>query len=444
MKREATQFLKTWIRKENRKPLIIRGARQVGKSTLVKLFCEEEGLEIVEINLEIENLRSVEKEDFSLGSLLDEIQLKKKIILKEKSLIFFDEIQESPRLLKLLRYFYEKAPQLNVIAAGSSLEIALKSEDFSFPVGRVEFYHLGPMSFPEFLRATKQDLLVAKLSEFDFSEEVHESAIEALRNYFYIGGMPEVVDNFCKTGSLVKMRAIQAQIIQSYLADFPKYNKRIDSTRISRIFASMALAVGKKVIFSKLDTESVSRDIKRVVELLTDAKVILPCTHTDGNSSPLRGESDDRIFKPYFLDIGLLNSMLNLDLEIIEREFKSNFNAKGVLAEQFVAMHLNSFSGSELEPNLFYHLKDRRSQKAEIDFLIETKGVVYPIEVKSSSSGHLKSLKYFCTSKKSKVAYKVSLSPYSEQINFVEGTKLINLPLYALPFLKGKKGGESL
>lgn len=436
MKRLALDDLKDWLNRPSRKPLILRGARQVGKSTLVRLLSESEELDLIEFNLEIERLNTVSNEEFSLQELLDEIQFKKKKKITTNSIIFFDEIQESPKLLKILRYFYEEMPHLKIIAAGSLLEIALRSEDFSFPVGRVEFYHLGPMSFREFLWATGQDFLDQKLSNFEFSNELHNTAIKALKNYYYVGGMPAVVKNYCETGSLVEMRKIQEQIIQTYQADFPKYNKRINIKRITRTFNALALVVGEKIIYSKLDSESTSRDIKRIVELLTDSRVILPCIHSDGNNIPLLGESDSRIFKTYFLDIGLLNSLLRLDFETIDIEFKNKFNTKGMIAEQFVAQHLLFFNGPSLPPNLIYHLRDRGSQKAEIDFLIEEKGKVYPLEVKSSSKGHLKSLKYFCSSKNCEFGIKVCLDQFSIENDFIGSSKLITLPLYAIEYLK--------
>lgn len=436
MKRSAQEDLLRWVKSSYRKPLILRGARQVGKSTLVRLFSEEQGLELIEINLEIERLSSVEKDEFKLQSLLDEIQLKKKKRIHENTLLFFDEIQESPKALKYLRYFYEHAPDVKVIAAGSLLEIALRSKDFSFPVGRVEFYHLGPMSFEEFLWATGQDFLSQKLANWDFSIEVHEAAISALKDYYYVGGMPEAVKVFSETKSLVKMRDIQNQILQTYQADFPKYNGRINVQRISRVFSTLASTAGQKVIFSKLDSESGSRDIKRVVELLIDSRVFLSCHHSDGNSIPLEGEADSKIFKTYFIDVGLLNAILRLDLDSIEAEFRNEFNTKGVLAEQLVAQHLNFFSGHSFNPALYYHLRDKGTQKAEIDFLIELSKEILPVEVKSTAKGHLKSLKSFCTRKNSKLGVKVSLAEYSVDDRFVEGTKLVNIPLYAIGYLK--------
>lgn len=436
MRRESIEYFKQWYSDSHSKPLILRGARQVGKSTLVRLFCESMGLHLLEINLEIESFNSITSENFDINSLLDEIQLKKKQKIKENTILFFDEIQGSPTLLKLLRYFYEKKPHLKVIAAGSLLEFALNSENFSFPVGRVQFHYLGPMSFREFLWATNQDFLDEKLLNFEFTSEIHSSALIALRNYFFVGGMPEAVKKFSEKGQFVDIREVQSQILQTYAADFPKYNRRINVARISRIFSSLAMKVGEKVIFSKLDVESKSREIRKVVELLIDARVILPCLHSSGNGPSLLAESDDRIFKTFFLDIGLLGSLINLNVDTLDFEFKNNFNLKGELIEQFVAQHLNFIKSSTRPPSLFYHLKDKGSQKAEIDFLIEGENKIIPIEVKSSAPGHLKSLKYFCDSKSSPIGIKTSLAPFSIVEKFINDCKLINIPVYSIEYLK--------
>ena len=438
MERLALADLKRWMHSRTRKPMVLRGARQVGKSTLVRLFARRENLDLVEFDLERERLNSLKTEEFELSRLLDEIQLKKKKRLGQETLIFFDEIQALPKLLSSLKYFYEQAPELKVIAAGSLLEIALASNKggFSFPVGRIEFHHLGPMSFKEFLWATQRHFLDEKLQHFEFSPEVHKTAIAALKDYYYVGGMPEAVKVFSEDQSLATMRELQEQIIQAYEADFPKYNKRINVQRIARVFRAIALATGKKMIYSKLDRESASKDIKRIVELLVDAKVVLPCVHSDANQTPLLGESDPRIFKPYFLDIGLLNALLKLDFDTIENEFQNRFSTKGMIAEQFVAQHLNFFQGPSPTPGLVYHLRDKGTQKAEIDFLIERKGRIYPIEVKAAPKGHLKSLKYFCRNKKSPLGIKMSLDAFSIDPHFVDETKLVTLPLYAIEYLK--------
>lgn len=442
MKRKAESDLLHWFNKKDRQPLIIRGARQVGKSTLVKNFCIQNNLELLEINLEKMRLNSVAKSDFSIQSLLDEIQLKSKIKITEKTLVFFDEIQESPNLLKYLRYFYEEKPEIAIVSAGSLLEIALKNDSISFPVGRIEFYHLGPMSFTEFLWATGNQFLADKLDELDFSEIVSSEAIKHLINYYYIGGMPKAIKTFVDQNSLVPVRDVQEQILQTYMADFPKYNSRIQVQRIERVFNACINYLGEKVIYSKIDPGANARDTKKVLELLIDARVLLKCSHSSANSVPLKGEEDQTITKLYFLDIGLVNALMRLDFETIDLEMKNNFNTKGILAEQFVAQHLAYLGNEKRGPELFYWLRDKGSQKGEIDFLIQEKNQIIPVEVKASKAGHLKSLFYFVKEKKKSLAFKISLDSFSkkEESHLIENQKikveLCSLPLFAIEQLR--------
>ena len=434
MKRIAEIHLAHWFSKKTRQPLIIRGARQVGKSTLVKIFCDSKKLQLIEINLEKTKLQSLSSDDFNIQNLLDEIQLKTKARINKDTIIFFDEIQESPKLLKSLRYFFEERPEIAVISAGSLLEIALKNEEFSFPVGRVEFYHLGPMTFTEFLWATKNDFLQEKLEQLDFSPAVVTLAKEQLRNFYYVGGMPKVVKTFAEENSLVTVREIQSQILQTYIADFPKYNNRIQLERIERVFYSVINQLGKKIIYQKIDPNSQSRDIRRILELLIDARVLLPCSHSAANSVPLAGEMDNSIQKIYFLDVGLVNAILRLDLEAIDQEMKNNFNSKGMIAEQFVAQHLAFLENHTSGPELFYWLRDKGSQKGEIDFLLQQKNNIIPIEVKASKAGHLKSLFYFCKEKKKDVGVKISLDSFAiEKVKHKIEEKQIGLTLISIP-----------
>ncbi len=440
MERHANDHLLAWFQKNDRRPLIIRGARQVGKSTLVKLFAQKNGLDLLEINLEKSRLASVEHGDFDIQVLIDEIQIKTKKSITKTSLIFLDEIQESPRLLKYLRYFYEERPDIAVIAAGSLLEISLKKEDFSFPVGRVEFYHLGPMVFSEFLIATGNHFLLSKIQNKEFSAAVAHEARRQLLLFYYIGGMPKAIHTFINEKSIVRVRDIQEQILQAYIADFPKYNSRIDVNRVEKVFYSVINQIGNKIIYQKLDEGRNSRDIKKALELLVEARVILKCNHSSGNSIPLRGEMDDSIFKIYFLDVGLVNAIMKVDFESFTREM----NTKGVVAEQFVAQHLAYLNNHTRGPELYYWLRDKGSQKGEIDFLMERGEQIIPIEVKASSAGHLKSLYYFAKEKNKKEAIKISLKDYSNEksshVIFNERVEieLENLPLYAIENLKHK------
>jgi predicted AAA+ superfamily ATPase len=434
MKRLSMEHLKNWHQKATRMPLILRGARQVGKSTLVRLFCEAENLDLIEINLEKEILQSAQNQKITIANVIDEVQLRSKKQIHEKTLIFFDEIQEQPSLLKQLRYFYEERPDIAIIAAGSLLEIAVREEKFSFPVGRVEFHNLGPMTFIEYLWATDNKMLADKILNLDFSPAVSTLAKEHLRNYLYIGGMPKAVKTYVEEKSLFHVRDIQEQILQAFVADFARYNAKLNIQRAQRVFAASVTQIGKKTIYKKIDPESQSRDVRRIIELLVDARVLLSCTHSDGNSEPLIGQSDASVQKLYFLDVGLANCQLRLDLNAIDVELKNDFNTKGTMAEQFVAQHIALSMGSSLNPQLHYWLRDKGTQKGEVDFLIEFHGLVVPVEIKATASGHLKSLFYFVKEKKKKIAIKFSMADYkTETIRHKIGDEMIECTLISVP-----------
>lgn len=436
MRRHAESFLKSWHCNKNRRPLIVRGARQVGKSTLVHIFAQSQNLELIELNLEKTKLKSLENSDIHIPSILDEVQIKTKKRLNANSLIFFDEIQESPKLIKALRYFYEERPDLAIVSAGSLLEFALNEADMSFPVGRVEFCHLGPMKFSEFLLATGNEYLLEKIESQSLTAELHEIALHHLKNYYYVGGMPFCVKLFAESNSLAEVREAQNQILQSFAADFPKYNTRIASSRIQNVFYACSLQVGKKIIYQKLDPDSQSRDTRRILDLLVKARVLMPCYHSDANSIPLAGESDTSVQKIYFLDVGLLNAILNLDLHALDAEMKNQFNSKGIMAEQFAAQHLAYIYEHSRSPELYYWLRDKNMQKSEVDFLLQQGLRVLPVEVKSSKAGHLKSLIWFAEHKKSSSAIKLSLEPFSVQkLAQPLDTQLYSIPLYAVESL---------
>jgi predicted AAA+ superfamily ATPase len=450
MKRLAEQFLQKWLTDPKRTPLIIRGARQVGKSTLVRQFCqnaifekENAPLKLIEINLEYEELESLKKDKVKVEDIIDELELMSKTKVSNQTLIFFDEIQEAPKLINLLRYFYELKPHIPIIACGSLLEIVLNEGTYSFPVGRVSFYHLGPMTFHEFLLACGEEQLSQRIKEKRIdSAKVHNLALEYLKKYFFIGGMPKVIDHYSKTHSLVEIREIQQQILQAYMLDFPKYNRRIDTKRMGRIFKNIAFSLGKKISYREIDSESKSREVKRVLELLVDAKVLLPTYHVEASGLPLVSTLDERIIKYYFLDIGLLNCLHQLDPKIFLHDFDHLHVTKGILAEQFIAQHIQYYSGPNVDSELLYWLKDKGAHKAEIDFLVECDGNIWPIEVKSGEGGSLKSLFYFAHEKKVKRAVKFSLAPYGTKTitHLIEGEKVLvelkELPLYGAEDLR--------
>lgn len=406
----------------------------MGKSTLVRLFAQNEGLDLIEINLERVRLKSVEKEGVTAIDVIDEIQLNFNVKMTEKTLLFFDEIQEQPSLLKFLRYFYEESPYIAVVSAGSLLEISLRDEDISFPVGRVEFLYLGPMTFSEFVLALGHDELLERLKSQNFSEIVLTKASEIYRKFLLIGGMPEAVKTYLASKSLFEVRAVQSQILQTYSADFPKYNRRINSDRIRRIFQSVIHYLGQKTVYSKIDSLSQSREIRRVVELLIEARVLLPCVHTQATFPPLRGASAEDIQKLFFLDVGLATAQLGMDTKSLESTDSHLGKLRGLVAEQFVAQHLAFLKGSSEPPELFYWLRDQGTQKAEIDFIIEKDGQIIPIEVKSGNIGKLQSLQQFIADKSITHAIKLSLDqPGTQTQAFTKNGHRLECHLRSIP-----------
>lgn len=441
MKRVAEQELLEWHQKKDRMPLILRGARQVGKSTLVRNFCKNKKFDLLEVNLEKVKIKSIYHNELNIEDVTNEIELISRKKITPKTLLFIDEIQEDPKMIQVLRYFYEDRPDLPIIAAGSLLEIALKEGEFSFPVGRVEFCYLGPMSFTEFLYACDEEILARQIESLKFTSSVQSRALSYLKKYLFVGGMPKAVLEYTKQKSFLVVRDIQEQIVQTYAADFPKYNKKVDLNRISRVFHSAAIHVGKKTIYQALDRESKSRDIKRVLELLIDARILIVAYHVEASGTPMDATMDESLFKLYFLDVGLMNCIHRLDYENLEREFDQNFITKGMMAEQFVAQHLAYIRGTSFVPQLRYWLRDKGSQKGEIDFLFEHKSNIYPIEVKATLGGHLKSLFYFSAEKKWANALKLSKNEFSvKKITHKIEDKNVeinctNVPLYAVESL---------
>jgi predicted AAA+ superfamily ATPase len=368
----------------------------------------------VEINLEKKKIKSLSEEgDIQIKTIISEIEfLTKSDFQNTKSILFIDEIQAQPEVYVALRYFYEEVPEVAVIAAGSLLEVVLNEGEFSVPVGRVEYLHLGPMTFSEFLLALEETKLLAFLKSkekpFQIPEAAHRRMLERLREYYIVGGMPESVRDFVKNNNFINTRRIQDSIIETYLDDFLKYSSKSQVDKLRLIFNFVPRRLGEKIKYSEIDREAKSRDLKKCVELLTLARVLIPVFHSESSGIPLEGQKDDSIYKLFFLDMGLVTNMLQIHpSEILEDQLLSMFEGK--LAEQFIAQHLY-YRQDFTRPRLHYWLRDHGSQKAELDFVIDKNGQVIPCEVKASEGGRLKSLAVFMILKKYKIAYKFDLN----------------------------------
>lgn len=443
--RVELEYLKEWHQSSHRKPLLVRGARQVGKTSLVRLFCKKEKLQLVEVNLELQ--KSLRKSFCQMDPkrIISDLQLELGLAFSKKTLLFIDEIQTVPEAIQGLRYFYELMPELPVIAAGSLLEFVLSDHELAMPVGRVETLFLGPMRFTDFLKARKQGYLLKTVLSFDFSQVIsaleHTKLLEYFLEYLQVGGMPEAVRQFVLNESYPKVRKIQRDILQSYKDDFAKYSKRIPLERIERVFLYATANIGRKVKYSEVDPNEQSKNLLLAIELLEKAGVIYRVFHSGAGGIPLELTKNSRIFKFLFMDVGLVSCSLNLDAEEINKIYFSSPTEvlllhRGMISEQFVGQSL-LHNGSNEKKSLYFWLRDETANKAEVDFLIEQGLQIFPIEVKSGKTGNIRSLVQFAKSKnheklKERSAIKLGTKEYSIRKTQVDSTSLTvyEVPLY--------------
>lgn len=439
MYRKQINYIETWFFRNTRKPLIIRGARQVGKTTAVQLAAEKLGVDLITINMEDRHSFTSELANNDPQSIFELIALStgRQSLDPNKTLFFFDEAQEHPAIIPFLRYCFEKTPEFRVILTGSLLEFVLNAPDFSFPVGRVEFLFMGPMTFTEFLYGIGQTVLADKLKTFDFNHPVsaayHQLYLEHLRTYSVVGGMPEAVNVYRDTQSWLEVARIKESILETYQADFGQYYKRANTDIIREVFQKIPLSLSQKTIFSKLAEGSRSDVNKRAYKALELARVVSPCYHSAGNGVPLASELKSNHFKSFFLDIGLCLSALGLNIDAIGSDL--NHVAKGAIAEQFIAQHLLDDRELFQKPQLYYWQRQKQGTSSEVDFLTDYQGHVVPIEVKSGEVGSMKSLQVFMRLKQEPVFALRFLGGFPENKTVVEkqsqhSYQLISLPHY--------------
>ena len=414
MKRIVTEKLIAWKNNPSRKPLLIRGARQVGKTYSIMEFGKTHfSGNTHNINFEKNpDLQAIFQQNLDSKRILSELELVLgKRIVPGNDLLFFDEIQECPKAIMALRYFYEEKPELHVIAAGSLLEFALN--DISFPVGRLQMLSMYPMTFEEFLQATGKELLAEKIKQrgSQFSEVAVNRINNEMYNYFIIGGMPECVEAFANTGSFVDAMQIQTDLIATLRQDFAKYAGHADKRCLNSVLNSVAKKTGEQIKYTHLADDFSSPTIKKAFELLEMARLFSKVRAASPSGIPLGASASEKIFKTIFLDIGLMSNMNGFysDKTVPRQKFSSAWNGK--MAEQFVGQELRA---SENE-NLFYWVRDKRGSSAETDYLIEKESEVIPIEVKSGKSGKLKSLHLLLQSYSNiKTAYVLTEDKYGE------------------------------
>lgn len=438
MKRDIYQSLKEWRDSNTRRPLLLRGARQTGKTFIVQQFGKEEFENIIYINFE----RNPEYK--AIFNTFDPIEITEKIILftaqkpeTGKTLLFLDEIQECPEAIVSLRYFYEEMPDLHIIGAGSLLEFALQSEDFKMPVGRIQYLYLYPMNFGEFLDALGESALRNYILNFSNLEklpkEIHEKLNETIRKYYVLGGMPGVVKEYISSRDIIKCQRIQRSIIDTYIDDFAKYSKVSSHSLLKKVFHSVPGMTGQKFVYAHVDRSVKSEKIKEALELLETAGILKRVRQTSGSGTPLSAGVHESIFKIIFLDIGLFHASSGVYSETAkEKDFNAIF--KGAVAEQFVGQELIAYQSPYTKADVFYWGRRAKSSTAEIDYLIEKEGQIIPVEVKSGPTGRMKSLHMYINKHQTNYALKIS------QAKFQKGIPFISLPFYAIEsFLKRKE-----
>lgn len=438
MQRLALTTLERWQQAAEHLPLLIRGARQVGKTWLVREHAKSYA-NFVEINLESDpEYISIFKENFGkTNELVNALTLLSgKKIEGGKTLLFIDEIQQSKEALLALRYLKEKLPELHVIAAGSLLEFAFA--DLSFPVGRIEFFHLFPMNFEEYLMARGRDDLIAAILAADekkpLVDAVHQKLVDEVTCYCLTGGLPAAVAAYVQTGDFGDCQNIQQRLVASFREDFHKYASKTNIEHLRIIFNDIPRQIGQKFKYSAVDPQLRSRDLSAALGLLEMAGLAYKAHHSSANGLPLGAQIQQKKFKVFFLDIGLAHRILGLNLSQLYLERRELLANRGAMAEQFVAQELLSHTSLNQSPQIYYWHRETKSAQAEVDLLYEYQSAVLPIEVKSGTRGHLKSLQIFLTEKEKfvKKAIKVSAAPFAK-----DGI-IYSLPFYAL--LKLERG----
>ncbi|SEJ43020.1 hypothetical protein SAMN04487995_4681 [Dyadobacter koreensis] len=426
MERRETSQLIAWKNSENRKPLLIRGARQVGKTWIMKAFGKQEYEQCVYVNFESNRrLGTIFETDFDIKRIILALQIETGIIINpENTLIILDEIQEAQGALTSLKYFHEIAPEYHIISAGSLLGVALNRQT-SFPVGKVEFLDLHPLSFIEFLQALGEGPLLQLLESQDWLliKTFKTKYIQLLKQYYYVGGMPEAVLSFSKNSDFDKVRDIQKRILESYEQDFSKHAPREIVPRIRMLWQSIPAQLAKenkKFIYGIIKEGARAKEYELAMSWLIDCGLIYKVNRITKPAIPLKAYEDFGAFKLFIVDIGLLGAMVNMDVKTLLEGNVLFEEFKGALTEQFVMQQLITFK----EISTYYWSAENAT--AEIDFLIQFSGKIIPVEVKAEENLKAKSLKVFYEKYSPALTIRTSMSDFRRE------EWLMNLPLYAL------------
>ena len=433
IERHIDKSLVEWKNAEKHKPLLLRGARQVGKTASVRQLAKQFEY-FVEVNFEKDDQEFAVKEIFRKGlhhkRICDELMVTYSTpIVPEKTLLFLDEIQSCKEVIMALRYFYEDYPELHIVAAGSLMEFALQ-DLLSFGVGRIRSLYMYPFSFDEYLRAMKKSLLADAIRnaspENPLSATLHKNAVKELLTFIYIGGMPEVVAKYAQGGALLNCMEILNDLTFSFYDDFAKYKERFSVALLREVFGSIIQQTGRKFTYSEVSKTAYHAQIKEGVYLLELAGLSHPVTHSAANGIPLSAEINPKFKKELILDTGIYQRYLRLNVSEIlndERFFQIN---KGALAELFVGLELLKSAPNNQPEQLYFWQREKQGSDAEVDFLVQPNEKIVPIEVKSGVKGSMQSMYLFLEEKRKDYGIRTSLE------NFGKLPNIDIYPLYAI------------
>ena len=431
MNRNVEKHLRAWREDQSRLPLLVRGARQVGKSFTVEKFGQDFFDSCVTINFDLyPHYATAFESSLEPGRILETLSvIARQDIVPGKTLLFLDEIQQCPRAIMALRYFHEMLPELHVIGAGSLLEFALAAEEFRMPVGRIQYLFMYPMTFGEFLDAVGEQRarhsIVAHDTTGPFPEAMHAHLLALVKTYCAVGGMPAVVQEYSVGKSIHRCQRLQAAIAQTYRDDFGKYAKKAHLPHLQNLFHAAPKMVGRKFKYAAVDDSVPSRELKQALTLLEKAGVVYRVKQTSGDGPPFEAGASDRNFKIVFLDVGLMQNLCGLCGDMLSESDILAVHA-GAVAEQLVGQELAANLDPYSRAGLYYWAREARTSSAEIDYLVACGSRVLPLEVKAGKSGSLRSMQLFLKQYQAPWGIKVS------QANLQFENPVMSVPLYAL------------
>lgn len=434
MERTLMERLKLWQAKPIHLPLLLRGARQVGKTYLVEQFGNTCFNNVVSINFELSPEYKACFDTLKPKEIINTLEIvSKQRITPGTTLLFLDEIQMCPNAIMALRYFKEQLPALHVIGAGSLLEFVLSQKGMNMPVGRVQYIYLKPVSFMEYLQASGHQALLEFIAQVTVGTEIpdaiHQMGLKCVREYMMLGGMPMVIDAYLKTQSLVECQEYQTLLLRTYSDDFAKYSTTARHKYLQQVYNRTPGLVGQQIKYVHLSPDMDSRYLKEAMVDLKRAGVIFPIYSTSAMGLPLSTHVNEKKFKLLFLDVGLMKRAAKLDIDLLLAEDLMLLN-RGAIAEQTVGQELLAYQDPLDEPQLYYWAREDKGSTAEVDYLVNFGSTITPIEVKAGKTGSLKSLHLFMKEKRLSIGVRISVKKL--EMNH----SILSIPFYMISQLK--------